>query len=188
MVRVSFIHATTYHVTGDHIFSIPIVPMGIGLFVMVSCVVALCASHRKQSRKQESVQSKNGSNNINKMFDHHSMEKDDYYQDKLPPRSPLRSPKQLITTISNKALSTLVVNHKRSGVGGDRVVDEGFGEGGLWQKEILMGVKCQPPEFSGVIYYDCDGKQVSEFPPRSPRSPRVVPSPEFTFPVIRSSV
>lgn len=152
---------------------------------MVSCVVALCANHRKQSRKQENSQTTNGTSN--KMFDHHSMEKDDYYQDKLPPRSPLRSPKQLITTISNKALNTLVVNHKRNG-GGDRVVDEGFGEGGLWQKEILMGVKCQPPEFSGVIYYDCDGKQVSEFPPRSPRSPRVVPSPEFTFPVIKSSV
>lgn len=50
------------------------------------------------------------------------------------------------------------------------IVDEteGFGEGGLWQKDILMGEKCQPLEFSGVIYYDNYGKKISQ-PPRSPR-------------------
>ncbi|KAJ0683312.1 hypothetical protein HanPI659440_Chr16g0656951 [Helianthus annuus] len=184
MVRPTFIHTTTNH---DHIFSIP---FGIGLFVLASAVVALCANHgRRTSRKQESKLDVISNNN--NMFDNYSLEKDDQYQEKFPPRSPLRSPKQLITTISNKAMSSLIINHKRSGGsggGGDRVVDEGFGEGGLWQKEILMGEKCQPPEFSGVIYYDCDGKQVSEFPPRSPRSPRIAPSPEFTFPVIKSQV
>ncbi|KAM0047714.1 hypothetical protein Hdeb2414_s0008g00266401 [Helianthus debilis subsp. tardiflorus] len=184
MVRPTFIHTTTNH---DHIFSIP---FGIGLFVLASAVVALCANHgRRASRKQESKLDVISNNN---MFDNYSLEKDDQYQEKFPPRSPLRSPKQLITTISNKAMSSLIINHKRSGGGGggggDRVVDEGFGEGGLWQKEILMAEKCQPPEFSGVIYYDCDGKQVSEFPPRSPRSPRIAPSPEFTFPVIKSQV
>ncbi|KAD4983013.1 hypothetical protein E3N88_19684 [Mikania micrantha] len=180
MVRLSFIHAPNNHVVGDHcIFSIP---FGIGLFVMVSAVVALCATHgrRRSSRTKESI--------ANKAFD--SGDQDDYYQQKLPPRSPLRSPKQLITNISNKAFNSLVVNHKRGGGsgGGDRVVEEGFGQGGLWQKEILMGEKCQPLEFSGVIYYDCDGHQVSEFPPRSPRSPRISPSPEFSFPVIKSPV
>ncbi|XP_076907982.1 uncharacterized protein LOC143564658 [Bidens hawaiensis] len=181
MVRPSFIN----HAGNDHVAYIP---LGIGLFVMVSMVVALCAKHgRKASKKEES---KDGSHvnhvniNINKTFD--LEEKDDYYESKLPPRSPLRYPKQLITTISNKAMSSLVINHKKGGGGDDRVVDEGFGEGGLWQREILMGVKCQPPEFSGVIYYDCDGRRVSEFTPRSPRSPRIAPSPQFSFPVVRS--
>ncbi|XP_076936902.1 uncharacterized protein LOC143604252 [Bidens hawaiensis] len=183
MVRPSFID----HTGNNHIAYIP---LGIGLFVMVSMVVALCAKHgRKASKKEDS---KDGSDhvdhvniNINKTFD--LEEKDDYYESKLPPRSPLRSPRQLITTISNKAMSSLVINHKKSGGGGgDKVVDEGFGEGGLWQREILRGVKCQPPEFSGVIYYDCDGRRVSEFTPRSPRSPRIAPSPQFSFPVVRS--
>ncbi|KAI3744286.1 hypothetical protein L1987_57363 [Smallanthus sonchifolius] len=185
MVRLSFIHAASDHV-GDHIVSIP---LGIGLFVMASAVVALCASHgRRASRKDDHVNKTFDSRKDDKTFD--LVDKDDYYEDKLPPGSPLRSPKQLITTISNKAMNSLVINHKRGGGGGggDRVVEEGFGQGGLWQKEILMGVKCQPPEFSGVIYYDCDGKQVSEFPPRSPRSPRIAPSPEFTFPAIKSPV
>ncbi|KAE8773703.1 hypothetical protein D1007_54008 [Hordeum vulgare] len=44
-------------------------------------------------------------------------------------------------------------------------------EGGLWRKEILMGERCQPLEFSGVIYYDADGHRLTQ-PPRSPmRSP-----------------
>lgn len=29
--------------------------------------------------------------------------------------------------------------------------------GPLWQKNILMGGKCQLPDFSGVILYDADG-------------------------------
>jgi hypothetical protein len=44
-------------------------------------------------------------------------------------------------------------------------------DGGLWRKEILMGERCQPLEFSGVIYYDADGHRLEQ-PPRSPmRSP-----------------
>ncbi|EOA34721.1 hypothetical protein CARUB_v10022292mg [Capsella rubella] len=30
----------------------------------------------------------------------------------------------------------------------------------LWQKNILMGGKCQLPDFSGVILYDADGQVV----------------------------
>ncbi|KAK7388778.1 hypothetical protein VNO78_23605 [Psophocarpus tetragonolobus] len=47
---------------------------------------------------------------------------------------------------------------------------QGWGNGGVWQKEILMGGKCEPLNFSGVIYYDGNGKQLSEIPPRSPRA------------------
>lgn len=57
----------------------------------------------------------------------------------------------------------------------------GFGEGGLWQKEILMGEKCQPPEFPGVIYYDSCGNQISELPPKSPRAS---PLHNFSFQVL----
>lgn len=39
----------------------------------------------------------------------------------------------------------------------------------LWQRRILMGERCQPPDFSGVIIYDDKGNQLSEFPARSPR-------------------
>ncbi|KAJ8770096.1 hypothetical protein K2173_011178 [Erythroxylum novogranatense] len=37
----------------------------------------------------------------------------------------------------------------------------------VWQKNILMGGKCQLPDFSGVIIYDSDGKHVT--PERNPR-------------------
>ncbi|KAI3719922.1 hypothetical protein L6452_20828 [Arctium lappa] len=179
MVRLSLLN-----VSGNHTDNIP---LGIGLFFIASAVVALCANHARRVSRKEAANKDGVVGNIDKRFD---SGENDHYEEKFPPKSPLRSPKQLITTISNKAMNSLVVNHKRGGGGhdvGGRAVEEGFGEGGLWQKEILMGEKCQPPEFSGVIFYDCDGHQVSEFPPRSPRSPRVAPSPDFTFPVIKES-
>jgi hypothetical protein len=46
------------------------------------------------------------------------------------------------------------------------------GDDGVWRKSILMGEKCQPLSFSGVIYYDADGNKLDSAPPRSPmRSP-----------------
>ncbi|ERN03864.1 hypothetical protein AMTR_s00078p00160030 [Amborella trichopoda] len=36
----------------------------------------------------------------------------------------------------------------------------------LWQKGIIMGEKCQPPDFSGVIMYDVAGKLVDPGTPR----------------------
>ncbi|OVA17012.1 hypothetical protein BVC80_9041g3 [Macleaya cordata] len=35
------------------------------------------------------------------------------------------------------------------------------GEVSIWQRNILMGEKCQLPEFSGVIVYDSDGNLVA---------------------------
>ncbi|KAF2546073.1 hypothetical protein F2Q70_00023049 [Brassica cretica] len=43
-------------------------------------------------------------------------------------------------------------------------------EYGIWQRKILMGDKCEPLCYSGVIFYDCSGHQVKELPPRSPCS------------------
>ncbi|KAM0933241.1 hypothetical protein DsansV1_C36g0231801 [Dioscorea sansibarensis] len=62
----------------------------------------------------------------------------------------------------------------------------GGGGGGVWRRSILMGEKCQPLDFSGVIYYDSNGKQLSEIP--VPRSPLRSPLPSFAFhPVVATS-
>lgn len=44
----------------------------------------------------------------------------------------------------------------------NKTVDDGGHE--LWQKGILMGEKCAPPRFSGVIFYDIQGNQIDEPP------------------------
>lgn len=80
-------------------------------------------------------------------------------------------PKKLLSNISSKAL----FGHKKNNKKQLRSVEEtqqaqGWGNGGVWQKEILMGGKCEPLDFSGVIYYDGNGKQLSEIPLRSPRA------------------
>lgn len=45
-----------------------------------------------------------------------------------------------------------------SGGGGEQQQQEASS---LWQKNILMGGKCQLPDFSGVIIYDSDGNVVN---------------------------
>jgi len=40
----------------------------------------------------------------------------------------------------------------------------------LWKKTILMGERCQPLVFSGAIYYDSEGNQISEPPSTPPKS------------------
>ncbi|MED6195387.1 hypothetical protein PIB30_037401 [Stylosanthes scabra] len=82
-------------------------------------------------------------------------------------------PKKLISNLSNKTLSFIQKKNNKSG--------EEWGDGGVWQKAILMGDKCEPLDFSGVIYYDSNGKQVSGIPVRSPRA-SPVPAPLFTPP------
>ncbi|KAG0456615.1 hypothetical protein HPP92_024403 [Vanilla planifolia] len=44
---------------------------------------------------------------------------------------------------------------------------EEVGEEEVWRRTIMMGEKCQPLEFSGVIYYDGNGRRVADVP-RSP--------------------
>ncbi|KAK7304198.1 hypothetical protein RJT34_15317 [Clitoria ternatea] len=74
-----------------------------------------------------------------------------------------KSPKKLLSNINSKTLSFL--QKKKRG-------DDGWGHGGVWQKAILMGDKCEPLDFSGVIYYDSNGKQMNEMPVKSPRVSR----------------
>ncbi|XP_010265696.1 PREDICTED: uncharacterized protein LOC104603373 [Nelumbo nucifera] len=134
------------------------------LLVSVSALIALCA-------KQISRVSRKFRTEIS--------------SPRTPPKSPLATPKQLLTTLSNKAIT---FRHKKriseeSETGGGEK-DEGFGDGGLWQKTILMGEKCQPPDFSGVIYYDSNGKLINEIPLRSPRAS---PLPSFAFPATKDA-
>ncbi|XP_004508579.1 uncharacterized protein [Cicer arietinum] len=82
-------------------------------------------------------------------------------------KSPKSRPKKLLSNISNKALLQFL--KKKRGKERDEKL-EGWGNGGVWQKEILMGGKCEPLDFSGVIYYDINGKPTGEIPLRSPRA------------------
>ncbi|KAF3437323.1 hypothetical protein FNV43_RR20076 [Rhamnella rubrinervis] len=85
------------------------------------------------------------------------------------PKSPLSKPKQLITSISNKAINFM--QHKKKTMGdGSPSGSEEWGDGGVWQRAILMGDKCEPLDFSGVIYYDSHGNQLNEVPLKSPRA------------------
>lgn len=91
---------------------------------------------------------------------------------KISSDSPMiQRPKKLIASISNKAIK--MRHRKRRGGGDGNIRDDGgreLGDDGLWQREILMGDKCQPLDFSGVIYYDRNGKRTEEYPTRSPRA------------------
>ncbi|KAJ7525516.1 hypothetical protein O6H91_17G054300 [Diphasiastrum complanatum] len=42
--------------------------------------------------------------------------------------------------------------------------EEACWSGPLWRRTILMGEKCEPPEFSGLILYDNNGNRIPEFP------------------------
>ncbi|KAI7986208.1 hypothetical protein LOK49_LG14G00290 [Camellia lanceoleosa] len=88
-----------------------------------------------------------------------------------------RSPKQLLVTISNKAIQ-FRLRKKRSCSAAAEEFEIEAGDGELWQRTILMGDKCQPLDFSGVIYYDNNGNQLSELPLRSPR---LSPLPSYVY-------
>ncbi|XP_010523286.1 PREDICTED: uncharacterized protein LOC104801662 [Tarenaya hassleriana] len=107
------------------------------------------------------------------------------YEWYTPPRSPLRGrPKELFTSLSNKAMTML--RRKKPGHGGGATGEKAFvaeeaEEYGVWQRTILMGDKCQPLDFSGVIYYDSNGRQITELPPRSPRGSPLLDYPTRSF-------
>ncbi|KAE8723601.1 putative Oleosin [Hibiscus syriacus] len=78
--------------------------------------------------------------------------------------------------IPKKAEAVKFVHRKRHD---KAVAEEDIGDGGVWQRAILMGDKCRPLDFSGVIYYDSKGNQVEELPFRSPRAS---PMPAYLSP------
>ncbi|XP_074374446.1 uncharacterized protein LOC141714849 [Apium graveolens] len=85
------------------------------------------------------------------------------------------SPKKLMTTISQKAIQ---FRQKKKVNDGETAANNSEESGGVWQRTILMGDKCQPLDFSGVIYYDSDGNKLSEVPMRSPRAS---PLPSYAY-------
>ncbi|KAE9609676.1 hypothetical protein Lal_00006544 [Lupinus albus] len=97
-----------------------------------------------------------------------SMKDEDWKIELRTPKSSFMVPKKLLSSISNKALFPFVQKKNYRRRESDSAV-EYSGDGGVWQKEILMGGKCEPLDFSGVIYYDSTGNQTTQVPLRSPR-------------------
>jgi len=80
------------------------------------------------------------------------------------------SPDRALNNSSKKPL----ISEKREEIGQENEaydcgakVEEGGAES-VWQRRILMGERCQPPNFSGQIVYDHKGNRLSQFPPRTP--------------------
>ncbi|XP_038886392.1 uncharacterized protein LOC120076591 [Benincasa hispida] len=74
---------------------------------------------------------------------------------------------QEATVMTTQRVNACVVNATES----ENVNDEMFfsreQQAAIWQKNILMGGKCQLPDFSGVILYDPNGNAVT--PAKTPR-------------------
>ncbi|XP_060215822.1 uncharacterized protein LOC132642809 [Lycium barbarum] len=119
-------------------------PLAIGLFLSILALVALCAKHAKKPSKTSMSTHEKIKTNVCKI-------------------APRLSPLGLPNKNNNKR-----VDEESGNPTGD-VTGEVAGEEGLWQKAIIMGEKCQPPQFSGVLFYDPSGNRVSELP-RSPRA------------------
>ncbi|KAL3644628.1 hypothetical protein CASFOL_009808 [Castilleja foliolosa] len=158
MVRFMPNHVDQTNITPIH--------LALGLFVSVTLLVSLCAKHARKYTSETSDE----------------------------PNTPLKSPlhtaaKQMITTMSHKAMMPLVLA-KKSGLefnskifgNNKKNIQLGQEESGLWQKAIMMGEKCQPPEFSGVIYYDYSGNRIPAMP-KSPRAGNMSPLRDFAFTV-----
>ncbi|TVU28219.1 hypothetical protein EJB05_19729, partial [Eragrostis curvula] len=74
-----------------------------------------------------------------------------------------------------KALASSSSSSKSSKSKRRRKSAEAEDEEEVWRKEIMMGERCQPLDFSGVIYYDAEGRRLAQPPP--PRSPLRSPLP-----------
>ena len=46
--------------------------------------------------------------------------------------------------------------------------NDGDEDSSVWRRSILMGEKCEPPVFSGLILYDENGNHVEHLPLKSP--------------------
>lgn len=151
---------TVHHHAGGCFSTVNVPVVAVALFVSVTVLVGLCAKHT--IRRRQLAREKLGCNPNDSRV--------------TPGSSPSRG---LFATISNKAFP-FMSNKKSGDQHGDNY--EIVGDGGVWQRGILMGGKCQPPDFSGVIYYDVAGRQLSEIP----RSPRASPFPSsFSFPAAK---
>ncbi|CAL1405526.1 unnamed protein product [Linum trigynum] len=147
-------------------------PLTLAILMSVSSLMALCA---KQAGKFTTKLTRTATTKIpsRRRRPPHGLysSSSDVNDGVHPPRSPLvRHSKQLLTQISNRAITLVHGNKNNKDRRGDIIAPDEFGDGGVWQRSILMGDKCQPLDFSGVIYYDSCGKQVNEVAIRSPRA------------------
>ncbi|OIW19710.1 hypothetical protein TanjilG_18520 [Lupinus angustifolius] len=117
-----------------------------------------------------------GASRLTRRMHKAAMIDDDWKIELRTAKSPFASPKKFLKNISSKVKSPLKRKIRRE----DDSAAESWGHGGVWQKEILMGEKCEPLDMPGVIYYDGTGKQTSGFPYKSP--PRVSPLPRYYTP------
>ncbi|KAK6925215.1 hypothetical protein RJ641_009541 [Dillenia turbinata] len=124
--------------------------LAISLFICAAAVAALCASHAKDRTTKEPNNSRIGEN-----------------------------AKALFRGLAGKKAINAFKSRKRIAQESGGQAEEGYGSGGVWQKPILMGDKCQPLNFSGVINYDGTGKQLSEPLVRSPKPSDVTRSEEI---------
>jgi hypothetical protein len=132
--------------------------LGAGFIITVSSFVALCS--KRTSRAAKKI--KNKVSAVNFGADH---------QEKRRSVTDDGGARKLFSSVSNKAMTFVHLRNHKKGFNGVEEEEEEFGDGsGVWQREILMGDKCQPLDFSGVIYYDGNGKQLHELPLRSPRA------------------
>ncbi|KAL9246217.1 hypothetical protein vseg_019780 [Gypsophila vaccaria] len=166
------------HVT-DHVQS---GPLAIGLFISIFALVALCAKRGTKSPKGPLYDDDN-----NDLYDTKSTSSNDVQSNNTRvPKSALSTPKRLLSTLSNLSLKSNKKNSDRNENEDmtEEAKDTFNDEGGLWRKNILMGEKCQPLEYSGVIYYDNNGNRTADIP-RSPRISGVVSQRgSFTHPII----
>lgn len=134
-------------------------PLAIGLFISVSFLLALCAQHSRKviSSRKYSTDDQSSSTGSRKTSSPTSVS----FKENIIDHPRISSSRK-----SSKQEESEDEKEERGGAG-------------LWQKAILMGEKCQPPEFSGVLFYDSYGKRVSELP----RSPRAIPTRSPTTPL-----
>ncbi|EER88345.1 hypothetical protein BDA96_10G171600 [Sorghum bicolor] len=76
---------------------------------------------------------------------------------------------------SSPRAQAVVAPWKKTSSPSGTTAKEEAAEAGVWRKEILMGERCQPLDFSGAIYYDAEGRRLAQPPP--PRSPMRSPLP-----------
>ncbi|KAK4779028.1 hypothetical protein SAY86_006556 [Trapa natans] len=138
------------------------------ILLSISALLSLLTTKACRASKKFRFQYRSYDKKCNLGYYHH--EPPEEADSVMSPRASLRRrPNELLTSMSSKAIK-LVLGRQKAAAGGRDEVEEDFGDGGVWQRAILMGDKCQPLDFSGVIYYDENGRKLNNLPMRSPRA------------------
>jgi hypothetical protein len=94
-----------------------------------------------------------------------------------PPREGLAasfSPRAIVPFLGGGGVIKKVLSSSRRRKAEDELSFE-WDDDGVWRKEIMMGERCQPLDFSGAIHYDAEGRRLEQ--PPTPRSPLRSPLP-----------